>query len=794
VLAGHVIIKGKMKRKQEQGVYLILVAAMGLVILSLCALAIGYGLVFSTNSRLISIANVSALGALDVYVRSDRPEALRRSAALAKANELLFKNQVPGLDPLNALVLKSDFEDSDQSAGFLSFGRYFSEDPLDSAGRPCRGEGDGEVIGPTGSAPSSFPCFVESGPDEAANAIRIHLRTQAANKLAAPFARALGVSGEFSLATNSTAATVETCGVFLLKASLSSVIDTHKVSQIWNLNMVSGQQHFPFLTPSLAQDVAFHAFMLDGLKKDDGQFRDCFNSSDWVGTAGFIEEIRYWCNLLRPDPRVADLQQPPSPESRSEWIERRGDYIGDHFYFRRFQSDFAKNAPIFIDYLDKEVIVDRYNAPFAEPLSLFLLGFNAGFRALDQRVSAADKTALMAFALDSNGRRWPLDRAPGEGLPIPDPMTNQMGMLVQLTNMENAGVVDSQGNFTTPSLSPNYVTQGFLPVLNSADRNSTASNQSKAIEDAIDLIKNQCPPASRKYIILATDGLATCLTGAHFDSLPECVAPRPGVPGCEDWYCTRTTPSTCEKSVCGNHVNYALFNESYALEELLPKMQEAGIMFSVLFSGQGTRPHMKNVLNEAAECREELSFHDNKLDPENLRDCFLSFSQAAALGKGGMSNPGLGIRCREDSIFDCSSKPVASAAAEDAPTHIEAYNDVVKSTPGAYYGRSLAILGEISARTGGLMCPLTDLSSPANYIQFDPQYSGCPCLLPSETPTPACAAAPPCKLKNALRVPEAAELFSLEYLRKGEQAAKCVLDTIGLNQTLFVHPWKEVFN
>jgi hypothetical protein len=367
-----------------------------------------------------------------------------------------------------------------------------------------------------------------------------------------------------------------------------------------------------------------------------------------------------------------------------------------------------------------------------------------------------------------------------------------MNMLVQLTNMENAGVVNSQGVLTRPISLPNYVTQGFLPVLDSEDLNANASNQTRAIDEAIDLISQQCPPASRKYIILATDGLATCLTEEYLASRGGCSSPTGTVCHSNEWHC-RFNKGVCEPSLCGNHPGYAVFNETHALEYLLPKMQEAGIIFSVLFSGQGTRPHIKNMLNEAAGCDEDsLSSYDGA----SLTDCFLSFSQGVAQGKGGLSSAAIDATCDPaKSMFVCQSKTSTGVPGEQPIHHGQAYQQVIQSIPGAYYGRSLAIMAEVSGRTGGLMCPLTEPGATEDYVQFDSKYSelGCDCLFPHQNPKPECELAPPCRLKNAQRTPGAAEFRSIEYLTKGEQAAKCVLDTIGINQTFFVHPWKEVF-
>jgi len=718
--------------KKENGLYLVLAAFFTLVLASLCALSLGLGFVFASRAQMQVLANVASVGALDRYLHGEEEDELaRRQAAIARVNALLSENRKPGTK--TQLQIGNSSGAGGTGASSITFGNFYPDNPNPQGGGPCDNE---------------YPCFQEVGSDTAATAIRVVLQNPAENPVGIPFGQVLGYVG-IDLHAVSTSAAIETCGAYLLDASLSTVGDTHKLS-VFNLAEqdpnCSSDCTYPddYIFPrSPVIPVGAGMFTINKNSIFDEDENEPLYPYLPHPNSSIPFEYNYWAYMF-------DHENPPGPDDfdPSDSIYHRGvagRYSADHFW-----SDY-KETPIIFGDVTVQAFVDKYMQP--EPLRSFFLGFNAGLRLVDAQATIADRAMMLGFTNQIWGRREPPETDP------PGPvLTSDFTRLLQITNMNNAGVVNYEGNYTSQPKPGNYVERGWLPVLYSGNSDGpesdhgdiTGTNIVGALETAIADLSNNCPAHSRKFIVLATQGQSTCLDSGE---------------GLE-----------CMQGYDEGLWSLYMESEERLLNDVLNSLKDADIALSVLMAGVSARPNYRNIVNPEGDCGDSPGTqHDTN------PNCFYNFETA-------QREPSIRASCEPPtgdsgttSIVSCASGVYGEAATMDDE---EAFRLIKQMKPeidgnSIFFGRPNGVFAHMAMETGGQMCPI--MSPPTSSDEYI-------CM---EYPSESCSACPqPCKLKNSVRVISGTESRPLEYLSTGAQAARCVINTLGSNRLILVEPDK----
>ena len=723
------------KCPSDRGIYITLVAVFGLVLLGFVALVIQLGLAAAAQSRLQLVANLAALSAIEQYVRftpadgDQNPlEDSRRNATTSRANSILQANSVWGLDSS-----RFELEPGATSGSRIVFGTWHRFDPDGSGGVSCQ----------------KYPCFVPFVNAEAisGNAVRLVVESESDN----PFTRFLGsIFGPDTLTirAEATATLVKRCMAFLVDLSLTSTNETHAVP---------GRTSFPtWRGPSepldpLRESVGFYGDLnadnavtvYDPSQKGIPAFPggafplpfpmnlglyayvDPPSACDYTTLTPAVGQINYsalyWCSLLRHRDFITDPELPDSGRN----YRTRADY-------RLVETPFSQNAIYF----------DSVTRP--EPFSTYLLAFNAALRSVYAVSSNADEAMFAGFSkaipYQNVNRRYPQSG-----------LTRNIPLLVHLTNMNNVGGLDSNGDITGVN-PPTFIDLGIFPVFGSTDA-ATASNLAGVIKQTAGMLGTTCGPSDRKVIVLATDGLGNC---TQYGNSPTYCSPT--------WFKYLSSEMLLVGTSPGG-----------VLKELVDKQ----VALTVLHSGVGVRPNFRKM---PTAC------------PNGENDCLLDFDGALRAGRVSgfrYDAQGQGPYC--DSPFDPNTTSFINCAARPPSTNPNASPCVSQSVwsggceasaflalgePGVYLGRVAAVMAELALRSGGRYCPILPtlgekMASNENYFDHDgDEPPGASSL---------CSGCTPRQLRASV-VPSADTVeYSLELLTKGEQAAECASRAVGGN-------------
>lgn len=766
--------------KSAEGVYLVSLLVVALVLAGMIALSLGIGFVYSSESRLQVVANLASMGALEAYARvgqqaasdSDEDsdgdnvalEADKRAAALARANELLGLNPLPGMEHGFGEL---SFENDPNSAGVIEFGRYYDNEPEDD---PCNG-GD-------------YPCFRIVDATERASAIRIILHTTPDNPLISVAGKILGKTS-FQLEREASASMVETCTAYLLDVSMSSVSDEYRPipTTYWKIGddpyvgfgpPGPGSPYEGIEPPTPGSLFAYRATCVAsdvGLLScsTDTNFLKCQDDDSPDGSGN--PDLVHFCSM-RPERNGADPAPAPREHFRSDYVYRSV-FDGEH-----------------------RMLVAKYNPEiglgYPRPLDEFLRGFNAGLRLVASNATA-DQAVLMAFTGDHFNRTVPhtddVDLDPED-----IPFSTDLGYMIQVTNLSNigkvGGEVDASGvgvGIDDSEKIPNIFDKGFFPsylfddISDPTSSKYSATNIVKAIWDVAEAMNAHCPRFAKKQIILATDGMSNCkyLGPAQWGEEPPSPYDKSG-PNCD-----RETP----------WMNYK-FSEWALVTRVLPILKRDSIALTTILSGASI----------------DLKYRNRKLDQNDLDcqehddnpNCFLDFDTAQAAGLGGYSNGdptgwdnpdqtlpdcngsgtnGSFFRC-ESSFYSPPNAPVLSKNTNPV-AHRAAFEEM-GFRDGVKFGRPLPVFGHLAFKTGGRVCPILPRGDVSDYYDHDgddyrnlPENDGCATPAPDITP---------CRLKNTARANNPYESRALDYLSEGEQGARCVEQAVGKNLYALIEP------
>ena len=654
--------------RSEKGVYLVFLALVVAVVLTLIAVVLAAGLLSANKTRFLNASNLAALAALERFVRSQSASNSyyeRASAAKNQANEVLRAQfLIAGQGTLGDL----GFAGEPGEGGVIRFGIWYPENPVAPDPGPCEGD---------------YPCYRDVDPQPSAqttnppppiNAVRIE--AQAQNAFLAPLRSFLGAD-RFDLRAKSISAVVQRCTVFLLDASISTTMDNHLFSVpgdpeyqvpapspegFCGINPpLSSRPHY-FICP---RNSAYFAFDREILWTSEGYLnpKDASSNNSLCNPGANIYTThggKVWCNMewegndayrSAPTPRSSD----PSPYNH---------YVQDYWFIKSQ-----------IDGEQRWLVVDMVGEP--QPIFSFLLGFNAGLRLLQTQTSTVDKAAILVF---KNGI---VDQVPDAGF------TSELGFLVQLTHGENYKDRDANGQSKEP-VYPNWVSRGWLTDSYGMTLTTTGTHISDALKQAIGLLgdTSKCPASAQKSIVLATDGISSCFS----DTYPPC-----------------SQPATCSISdyTKYEHSETTLLYDDLCTPEagdsVLKKLLESRIVLTVLLGGRGVMPN----------------FVDRR---GGIGAPFLSYEQARALGYSGLplgADPGNHPEMFFDSRSCCSTSS-CDCMVSHCPCnggHEEAYQKYGKR--GVFFLRPNGVFGEMAMRTGGYFCPLNLPLEPEDQYYWD---------------------------------------------------------------------------
>lgn len=714
----------------EKGLYLILVAFFLFVLVALCALVVGLGFLSTNKTRLQNIANVSSIGALDSFVQARDssgnllPYDQRRTAALTRANELIVANKkLPGV--------RMDLGDvglppAGGNGGTMTLGIWYPEMP--SSGTPC------------GPAAADYPCFVEnpvSPPGTPyANAVKLELKSQPNNPLIAPLTGFLG-SNNLGLQTSTIARVVQRCVAFLLDISMSTVQETHvntnyKTAQIkcrppgapWNGSCGPAAQNTLAPTPALAAltpyPMGLFAYRMQALTPIASLTpppvptpHPCENLNNYQN-----DEFFYYCNM---------------PINRNGAVPAAGTPWTQHFRSDYRLAGAAPYGTVFVDKLHASI--NTYYGP--QPLSRFFLAFNAGLRAVNAIRSPGDKALVYAFAGQAIGTE-PM------GTP-PYGVSENLDLMIQLTDVYNRGTINSVGNVVHPVITPNFVTRGWFPILTDpSDPNYViyaSTNHAQAIWEAIGALSN-CPDTARRSIIIASDGIPSCgwnrqgsLAGTpRPDPTTDCaiLAATPG--GAADGY--------------GNYMEA----ERAILGPIKDELVKRGITVTTLLDADTIDPNFLNFTAAPGtptppsvfinpEDAPKYGFCGIAPTPGSCPQFFDNTSEVPSGAQGAYSN--WLSHCASGDFCDIDH---FAFLAKDAPQY------------GVKFRRPNGLWGQLAFDTGGVVCPLLPTCAPGQYTVATP-----PALNPTARASMSKISCSPVKLD------------------KSQQAINCVLAAIGVD-------------
>jgi len=704
---------------QESGFYLVLVAIMAMVLLGFCALVIGLGYLSTGKHFLQNATNFAALAALEEYVTNEHlpTHQDRINKARDRANQILAENKLMGtLSDLGEV----NHPGQQGAGGEILFGAWHQENPGTSD--PCN---------------NNYPCFetiTNPQPSSPVNAVRINVKNQSNNPLIAPFAHLFG-DGQFFISAVSTAAIARRCGAFLIDVTRTTIGTTHRAHSTFGPNpkiadpnqTLDPEVNEPHRLVTSPEEVGFFAARTERLNKFEGtELVHCTTDDNVVINGQPVllyanPDKTVWCNM--------GVYNYDESGEDPVWTSVRDDYYGPN---QHFQSDF-RSHPWPDDEGAGTIMVDSYFHSYdtyfgPQPMSTFFLSFNAALRLIRAQGSFGDLIRITGFAGESRAS-FPI---PGDGEPVffsPD-----LDMGIQLTNINNRGTHGADGAVIHPRVRPNFIDYGWVPLhlLEGIDANTYIAG---SLLEAANIVGDQCPANTNKFIIMASDFKNTCSEDVSGFS------------------CTDNNPEGYEHFVRARN---AIVHGSTEVQSILETLQERRIAVTAITDGDHIRPHFINRLRP--EC-------ETPLNPDH--DCFITLEEAGAYSFGGYGS--------QESFFDNSHN------LSDIPP---AFCDVPGGTsdscafafagvaPGVVFGEALPLAARIAQDTGGFICPLMEVGEANLYVNAAGQNPG--------------SGEGPYYLKPEYREVGQVQLISPEYISKAEQAARCGQRTVGTHPYVLV--------
>jgi hypothetical protein len=815
------------KRKSEAGMVIVMMALLSVVLLSLIGFALGIGFLATERSRLHTIGNLTALAAIDQYIRlspEDNAEADRRTATVARANFVVSKNKLIGTSsPLGDLG-----NSTPDDGGVIRFGNFFRKDP---GSDPCSGV---------------YPCFKEAATSGAGNAVQVNLQNQSDNKIVRPLAGFLSAQKEFQLDTTSYATLVNTCVGHLMDASVSVTAGTntpftnagvcavdapcnectandtgkcfHSNAGILLLDPIVSETDstgtYNFSTASLFAYDAKKIFiggdpangMIDCTSTADSDSNSIFDGIDNIN-ANF-PDLLYWCNMhpSRADYELNWAGDGTTPQPAPAGMMFRSDYEYQKVFRGKRKAFDSGGNEIESSYM----MVNKKVKP--TPMQEFLLGANMALRIGERLPSESNKGFFWAFTGEVLNRAEPQryetgttnDKISGSTADLKTLVTANLAYLTQLTNMDILGGLASddgspgglatiEGVPDTNQQHPNLLDSGFFPMAAArvppgVDPTLAATNPILVLYEAARVLNTACDLSARRSIFLYTDGIGTCeYMPAEFTS-------------------EVTTASNCLSKSDGGvetawpnyeHYEYAL------LKVLIPYFQDLGLSVHVILDGPHVAPNYIN--REDPNHPDSTASGGSGCSSSSDYNCFVDFNSASQAGYQGMQagadKSTLNVCDTTKSLFGCASSD-RNGVNDDR----QAFLDSLSGYSNVTFGRATAVMGELAMKTGGQFCPLMNPGPVGDYIDHDGDY-------PPNTPSTGCSLATaaeccqnifsgateaegrtPCRLKNTERTKDAVENRSVEFLPKSYQAAICAQRALATSPFLMAEPLTTVLN
>jgi hypothetical protein len=385
---------------------------------------------------------------------------------------------------------------------------------------------------------------------------------------------------------------------------------------------------------------------------------------------------------------------------------------------------------------------EDYQGP--QPLTTFFLSFNAALRLIQAQGSFGDLFQIKGFTGIPAGRSVYPDPEDGP------PLTTNLDMGIQLTNMNNRGLYDINDNLLHPKFEPNFVTMGWVPLNTSGLDNF--KDITRVLETTISDLSTQCPETSRKFIIIASDFRVNCAPWDPSNIGDDCT----------------NAPYHSLSEELGLAWGYQRFSQARQrlIGEVLPLLQERGISLTVIFDGQHVRPHFVNLLKP--DCP----------TPENpTPECFVKLDEARSYGHYGENN-----QLFESVSFDANGQVIQEGRYDmftsQGGLQYEMDHQFAFSFAGlldeVQFGEALPLAARLAIDSGGYICPLLP---PADRTQYKNSAGEMP-------PADGSAGEGPYYLVE--RVAGQAQFSAVEYLTKAEQAAICGQKTVGMHPYMLV--------
>jgi len=448
------------ERLPESGLYLITMGVFSVVLLGLCALAIGLGSISFNKSLQQNSLNLAGLAAMEAFVATQPTSGdiyvQKATAARDRAKAILETNQLKGV--IGTLEYKIGLHGAPDDDGEIVFGKWYEKSaPPDTCEPPC-------------FFPN--PSVADALTTETANAIQINVNTHT-SPLFIPFGSILGTSSK-EIASSAVAVVAPRCVALLLDVSGSVAGDTHSMAvevgvpaDAVNLPAEFAGNQLVILAPEKPGVFAVRTSAIDG---------NCAAMTS-------IDELM-WCNTRA----ARALNRPVDPE-----VHYQSDYIVHE-----------TSSALSIG----DVYVDAFNAPAygyfgPEPYTSIFHALNAGVRLLAAQASPSDLAMMLIFSGSE------IDRIPRTGT-----LTNEFDLLAQLTNLDNIGrkTLNLDRSITvSPKVTPNAVSEGWFFIPGNTD-SENGTNLVYGIQAAIEQLSDtdNCPATAKRVIILASDGLANC--------------------------------------------------------------------------------------------------------------------------------------------------------------------------------------------------------------------------------------------------------------------------------------------
>ena len=721
----------KYHHSSEKGVYLVIVGFFMVVLVALCLLVIGYGYLSTTASRQDNITNLAVTAALQSFVESEAEKYKDRAdEALARLNEILQKNEMPGLEGELGDI---GHDGSSGLGGTMELGKWIPELPEDGTD-PC------------GDESLAYPCFLANEPpdedtpeDTEVTAVRIRVENQPANPLTVPFAKFFGEEKAY-IKSDAIATLVPRCTAYMMDASPSVNNMTHIKPIPGNFNIVEQAGRYKIVfTKNVGLPVIRREALLDPY--GNGIFFDPSHCNDFLGDSGYCgADCGMYSSYYLPELiALCGLEH-----AAGSWVNRPA--VGPYDYTKHYISDYRIVGTGF----NEEMLMDTFTDGIYEgwrPFLDYMKALNVGLRITDRASAEGDLAYIQGF----NGEM--LKSAPETG------MTDNFPLLIQYSNMRHRGLIDSIGAVVTDELHPNFADLNIFPI-SSTEAEWSGTNIGEALETAFTVLTNNCPEISQKSVIFFTDGVVNCKkVGAAWD--------------CDD---ILANP--------GNEAQYQYFLN--AMNQIIGPMVGGGTTYMqaaidaqisvnfVTFS-EYTGPNFRNVQ-----------------DPDT-GDFIDEFGALVQLGYGVVGVPSNKQIVNIDSTRHPDSGPhVIGGVLDDddgAPPGDDDDDDYhcndIGADAAAYkcfgkdgyiFRQPHKIMAELAAKTGGFYCPIMELcddlpcGDPSGAYYDDPDDNDDTCVLRPELRT---ATYQTCAVKQ---------------LSLGAQAASCVEQILTGSRYMLVEP------